>query len=506
MGIKYCAVVGCQNSTLKIDKWKKEICDIHSKSRDECQCTPQPFRLFTFPASKTKKEDREKWAKLIKRAGKNGNLWQPTDNDRVCSEHFFDGIPTVDNPHPTLNLGYELKTVQPRRKLFRPNVQQPSCSRSKSASFIPASPSSVSLDHSYAQPLEHCSCCKSKDKVISAMVKKLSKLTLQNRTLKSDYFTHITPFSYSRIKTDAKMKFYTGITSIAAFHAIFNLIHPYLPKARYWRGTKNHLKVCSKKVRSHYNHSLKKLSPKDEFLLTLMRLRLGSLNEDLADRFDISPSVCSNTFKTWVRIIRLVLSDGLIKWLPKETILEHMPQFFKENGYTRLRCIIDCTEIFLERPKSVNSQKSTWSSYKHHTTAKFLIAISPNGFVTFVSDVYGGKSSDKYIVQKSGFLSNLEFNDDVMTDKGFQIETELLFKYCNLAAPPGARLKLQFTHGEAMKTKTIANLRLHVERAIRRIKTFQILSKLNLPVTMFHHLNDIVRSCAALCNLQNVYV
>ena len=79
MGIKYCAVVGCQNSTLKIDKWKKEICDIHSKSRDECQCTPQPFRLFTFPASKTKKEDREKWAKLIKRAGKNGNLWQPTD-------------------------------------------------------------------------------------------------------------------------------------------------------------------------------------------------------------------------------------------------------------------------------------------------------------------------------------------------------------------------------------------------------------------------------------------
>ena len=98
-------------------------------------------------------------------------------NDRVYSEHFFDGIPTVDNPHPTLNLGYELKTVQPRRKLFRPNLQQPSCRRSKSASFIPASPSSVSLDHSYAQPLEHCSCCKSKDKVISAMVKKLSKLT-----------------------------------------------------------------------------------------------------------------------------------------------------------------------------------------------------------------------------------------------------------------------------------------------------------------------------------------
>ena len=72
-----------------------------------------PFVYLLFRHPKPKKEEREKWAKLIKRAGKNGNLWQPTDNDRVCSEHFSDGIPTVDDPHPTLNLGYELKTVHP---------------------------------------------------------------------------------------------------------------------------------------------------------------------------------------------------------------------------------------------------------------------------------------------------------------------------------------------------------------------------------------------------------
>ena len=35
------------------------------------------------------------------------------------------------------------------------------------------------------------------------------------------------------------------------------------------------------------------LNPHDEFLLTLLRLRLGLLNEDVADRFDISPTKSS---------------------------------------------------------------------------------------------------------------------------------------------------------------------------------------------------------------------
>ena len=85
-------------------------------------------------------------------------------------------------------------------------------------------------------------------------------------------------------KTDEKMNFYTGVSTIKLFNAIFLIIAPYLPKLCYWRGPKRSMKVKSSKVRPHLKpHIAKILTCRDEFLLTLMRLRLGLLNEDLAD-------------------------------------------------------------------------------------------------------------------------------------------------------------------------------------------------------------------------------
>ena len=91
-----------------------------------------------------------------------------------------------------------------------------------------------------------------------------------------------------------------------------------------------------------------------------MRLRLGLLNQDLADRFQISPTICSHTFTTWIKLMSKILPDAFIVWLPQK------------SGHSKCRIIIDCTEIFIERPKSLINQASTWSDYKHHNTVKFL--------------------------------------------------------------------------------------------------------------------------------------
>ena len=56
------------------------------------------------------------------------------------------------------------------------------------------------------------------------------------------------------------------------------------------------------------------------------------------------------------------------------------------------------------------------------------------------------------------------------------------------------------TKSNVMKRKTKANLRIHVERTINRIKFFTIL-KATLPVTMINN-DDIILTCAALCNLK----
>ena len=88
-----------------------------------------------------------------------------------------------------------------------------------------------------------------------------------------------------------------------------------------------------------------------------------------------------------------------------------------------------------------------------------------------------------------------------MADRGFQIRDDLLHFYCTLYVPPGARVKSQMTERECKKTKEIANLRIHVERAINRIKTFRIL-KNTLPLTVLPFADDIMRTCAAICNIQ----
>ena len=35
----------------------------------------------------------------------------------------------------------------------------------------------------------------------------------------------------------------------------------------------------------------------------------------------------------------------------------------------------------------------TWSDYKSHNTIKFLIGITPTGFISFLSNCYGGRAN-----------------------------------------------------------------------------------------------------------------
>ena len=224
------------------------------------------------------------------------------------------------------------------------------------------------------------------------------------------------------------------------------------------------------------------------------------MNEDLADRFFISPGTCSMIFSTWVKLLSTLIGNASIVWLQRDTIYQNLPDVFK-GKHAKTRCIIDCSEVYIERPKSLDDQAATWSDYKQHNTLKFLIGISPSGYVTFLSDCYGGRTSDRHICRDSNFYNLLEAGDVIMADRGFQIREDLLHYYCSLSIPPGARVKSQFTTTECGKTKEVANLRIHVERAINRLKEYKIL-KNTLPINMLPLADEIIRTCAALINFQ----
>ena len=109
MGPSNCAVINCTNNSKKLKKQLQEYCTIHHGTiKETCGCDP-PYLLYCFPSVKLNNHRRQEWIKLMRRVKADKSAWTPGGNDRVCSDHFVDGIPTVENPYPSLKLGYEVK-------------------------------------------------------------------------------------------------------------------------------------------------------------------------------------------------------------------------------------------------------------------------------------------------------------------------------------------------------------------------------------------------------------
>lgn len=128
--------------------------------------------------------------------------------------------------------------------------------------------------------------------------------------------------------------------------------------------------------------------------------------------------------------------------------------------------LLDCTEIFVQTPTSLLLQSQLYSSYKSNTTLKGLIGITPHGAISFISSLYTGSISDKEITRCSRILDLLEHGDSVMADKGFNIDDLLKEQGVGLNIPPFLQSQAQFSAQDVHETKTIAKLRIHVERAI----------------------------------------
>ena len=64
-----------------------------------------------------------------------------------------------------------------------------------------------------------------------------------------------------------------------------------------------------------------------------------------------------------------------------------------------------------------------------------------------------------------------------MVDRGFKkIGTMVLSKGCSLARPPSVSEGKQLSKQQVLTGRKIAGVRIHVERAIRRIRDFKLLS------------------------------
>ncbi|CAN7976549.1 unnamed protein product [Ixodes persulcatus] len=246
------------------------------------------------------------------------------------------------------------------------------------------------------------------------------------------------------------VKFFTGLPNCALFVALLQYIL------------------------GHYQPKHSRILPHaQQLLMVLMKLRLGLLNKDLARRFRISCSSVSQICSSWIDILSRELRPCIF-WPHMDDIRRRLPRLCKVPLFNNLRCAIDCSEVFIERPLSYKARSQTFSQYKHHNTLKFLIGICPSGGISYISQCWGGRVSDLELTKRSGFLDLVQEGDLIMADQGFHIEELLALRGASLLIPASTRGKPQLSRKDAEISRRISQVRIQVERTIGQLKTFRI--------------------------------
>ena len=106
------------------------------------------------------------------------------------------------------------------------------------------------------------------------------------------------------------------------------------------------------------------------------------------------------------------------------------------------------------------------------------------------------------MVNRSGFLKKELWSDgdSAMADRGFTIHDELACVGASLNIPVFLGGRDYFTKVEVKASRTIAPVRIHVRRAIQRIKTYSIIRN-EIPLTLQGSINQIWTVICLLTNL-----
>ncbi|VDI44108.1 Hypothetical predicted protein [Mytilus galloprovincialis] len=429
----------------------------------------QGVTFISLPNKTRNAKERRDWLILIRRP----KDWTPTKYTRICSLHFDENnnntLPTLfpynnfkkplserktsnstqvgtdnnpESPMHACNSDHHHESIPESQVIFSAipyvcgEVEVISTEKFVTTEYLPGQRYVSKLNHPTRKPTkEHDYSYHRDDKVLvdSSTQTKVTAYDIRLLEQENDRLNHTLEDkeSLSReifvkhvTKDDKHVKFYIGVQNFAILMGIFQLLMTKCSKLKYWSGKGS---VNDKNYQT--GNKLKpgpqrKLTDFQEFILTLVRLRLGLIDYHLADIFGISKTRVSQIFTTWI---------------------------------------------------------------------------------TFMSDVYGGNVSDRFITEKSGFMDYIEKGDDIMADRGFTIRDLLTEKKATLNMPPFTRKcvwgkKKRLNVNEIKQTRSIAKLRIHVERAIQRLKLFKLIGN-TIAWSLKPLSNQMVKVSAFLCNL-----
>ncbi|KAJ0009124.1 hypothetical protein NQD34_016539 [Periophthalmus magnuspinnatus] len=240
--------------------------------------------------------------------------------------------------------------------------------------------------------------------------------------------------------------------------------------------------------------SFQKLRPIDELFLFLTYLSTGCNHSELGHRFHIHSSTVSGVIVTWANFLYCLLGSICV-WMCPAVIRETLLKDF-HGGEDRV--ILECTELLCQSPSSLLPQSEVFSTHKCHCTFKAMVVICPDGALPFVSSPCEGSMRDREHSCQSG-VSLLSPDMDKMDEKGSQVD-DLVSGGVHrpVVVPKGAEMPKE----EVLRTRAIGRLRVHVERAIQRVKENKVFDTI-IPLSISGSINQIFTVACLLSDYQH---
>ena len=311
--------------------------------------------MYPFPTELKNPSARGSWRKLINRNvetdSKNVKLWDPKKDSRVCSVHFVDGRPTAENPFPTEKLGYDatkralfLSPPQKKRKsqptfkmenytITKVKKTKMGKDREKETSKLPYSTiksysqsntkvDTIVDDIDFAQLEKSWEESNSDANNFNSSTPKFIKPTTPNPPNTPELFQKLLEYEkkiceleeklnqpmHKKILNEKTCNFFTNLESVELFDKLHDAIAP-LVRRRVRLPQENQEKrqfvTTPKKMGRE-----RKLPSKDEFLLTLMKLRLTFRQQiyvfDLMCQRDYVQTFLNHGYEQWQNISKLL--------------------------------------------------------------------------------------------------------------------------------------------------------------------------------------------------------
>ena len=187
-------------------------------------------------------------------------------------------------------------------------------------------------------------------------------------------------------------------------------------------------------------------------------------------------STISRIFTSWVLFLATLFNKIDLK-PEKGFIMKKMPKVFWETGHEETDLVIDATEFKFQQASNYDLSSLMFSNYKNTMTGKALIGIAPHGMGIHFSDIYPGSISDSEITEKTNILQYVNYEREIMSDKGFAIQG-LCTKKGIFLNRPKQKDQDQFLEKDVQKNFDIASTRIHLERFIGRVRNFNILNNI----------------------------